>query len=87
MNKTETNNEPLAASLQLSRNPTREDIFRARIFEEPLVPIGAEPTPTDNAALAAALVSYSKRSSPDEFSSLTGFLKANPKSPWNAGRS
>jgi RHS repeat-associated protein len=71
-------------SLQFSPNPTIGEIFRARVFDEPLVPIGAEPTLADNAALVAALVSYSERSSPDEFSSLTGFVEANPKSPWNA---
>ena len=30
-----------------SPNPTPEDIFRARVFEEPLVPIGGEPTPAE----------------------------------------
>jgi len=55
-----------------------------RLFEEPLVPIGADPTAAENAALAAALEGYAKRSSPDEFSSLTGFLEAYPESPWKA---
>jgi RHS repeat-associated protein len=67
-----------------SPNPTPQDIFQARIFEEPLVPIGADPPPADNAALAAALLGYSKRSGPDDFSSLTDFLGAYPASPWNA---
>jgi hypothetical protein len=58
----------------LSPNPTPQDIFQIRIFEEPLVPVGADPTPAENAALAAALQGYSKRSSPDDFSSLTGFI-------------
>jgi YD repeat-containing protein len=49
-----------------------------------LVPIGADPTPGETAALAAALEGYAKRSSPDDFSSLTGFLEAYPRSPWNA---
>ncbi len=66
-----------------STNPTTQDIFHARLFEEPLVPIGADPTPAENAALAAALMGYSKRSGPDDFSSITGFLEAYPKSPWN----
>ena len=48
------------------------------------MPIGADPTPAENAALATALADYSKRSSPDDFSSLTGFLECYPKSPWNA---
>jgi len=65
-------------------NPTPQDIFLTRLFEEPLVPIGAEPTPAENAALAAALVDYSKHSGPDDFSSLTGFIEAHPKSSWNA---
>jgi hypothetical protein len=64
-------------------NPNSEDIFRAHLFEEPLVPIGGEPTPAENAALATALLGYSKRSGPDDFSSLTGFLDALPNSHWN----
>ena len=30
-----------------SPNPTPQDIFRARLFEEPLVPVGADPTPAE----------------------------------------
>lgn len=67
-----------------SPNPTPQDIFLIRLFEEPLVPVGADPTPDENAALAAALLIYSKRSGPDDFYSLTDFLEKNPKSPWNA---
>src|SRR5437667_7964078 len=71
-------------ALFLSANSTPQDIFKARIFEEPLLPIGADPTPTENAALAAALAAYSNRTGPDDFSGLTGFLAAYPESPWNA---
>ena len=67
-----------------SSNPTPQDIFMTQLFEVPLVPIGADPTPEENAALAAALVGYSQRSGPDDFSHLTGFLEAYPQSPWNA---
>src|SRR3954447_5493855 len=66
-----------------SANPTSEDVFRARLFEEPLVPVGADPAPTETAALATALMNYSKRSSPDDFSSLTSFLEMHPKCSWN----
>ena len=66
-----------------SQNPTSEDIFYARLFEEPLVPIGADPTSAENAALARALTAYAKRSGPDDFSSLTGFLEMYPRCPWN----
>jgi hypothetical protein len=68
----------------VSTTPTPQELFEGRFFEEPLVPIGADPTPAENAALAAALQNYSKRSGPDDFSSLTGFLDAHPESAWNA---
>ena len=72
------------AELAFPAEPGPQDIFRARVFEEPLVPVGGEPSSAENAALAAALVGYSERSGPDDFSSLTGFLEAHPKSPWSA---
>jgi hypothetical protein len=64
-------------------NPTTEDIFRARIFEEPLVPTGAEPTPGENSDFAAALTAFAGRGGPDDFSALTEFLDAHPRSPWS----
>src|SRR5260370_11313618 len=67
-----------------SLKPTSQEISQARIFENPLVPIGADTKAHENASLAAALLGYAKRSGPDDFSSLTGFLDAHPKSPWNA---
>jgi len=68
----------------LSMYSTTKDISQARYFEEPLVPIGDEPTAAENAALVAALTSYSQRSDPEDFSHLKNFLEAHPKSPWNA---
>jgi RHS repeat-associated protein len=64
--------------------PATQEISRLRIFEEPLVPIGGEPSPLENAALSVALREYSKRKSPDDFSSLTGFVEKHPQSAWNA---
>ncbi|MGO9204457.1 MAG: RHS repeat-associated core domain-containing protein [Limisphaerales bacterium] len=68
--------------MEFSANPTEDEFFRARVFAEPLVPIGGEPSAADNAALANALLGYAKRSGPDDFSSLTGFLDRHPLSPW-----
>ena len=68
----------------LSATPTPREIFEGRFFEEPLVPIGAKPTAAENAALVAALRDYSRRTGPDDFSGLTGFLDAHPDSPWTA---
>jgi len=70
--------------LQFSAKPTVDELFRARIFEEPLVPIGSMPASEENAALAGALAGYAKRSGPDDFSSLTGFLSSHPQSAWAA---
>jgi YD repeat-containing protein len=69
--------------MNLSPNPATQEICHARLFEEPLAPIGVDPTPVENAALSAALLGYSKRTGPDDFSSLTGFLNDHPESPWN----
>jgi len=84
VNRTLPKVSPPKTGLELSANPTTQEIFRARVFEEPLVPVGGEPTAAENTALAAALTGYSKRSGPDDFSSLTGFLEKHPKSPWCA---
>ena len=70
--------------LEFSANPTPDEIFRAHVFPEPLVVVGSRPAPAENAALAAALVRYSRRSGPDDFSGLTDFLMQHPQSPWSA---
>ncbi len=67
-----------------SGTPSSAEISRARVFEEPLIPIGGVPTSSENAALAAALVRYSQRTSPDDFAGLTDFLAQHPKSAWRA---
>ena len=84
VNRTVPKVEPPGSTLEFSANPTTQELFRARVFEEPLVPVGGEPSRAENAALATALLGYTKRSGPDDFSSLTGFLRDHPKSPWRA---
>jgi RHS repeat-associated protein len=73
----------MGVALALPASPTAEDIFRARIFEEPLVPMGAEPTAEENADFAAALTGFAACGGADDFSALTAFLDAHPDSPWN----
>jgi hypothetical protein len=68
----------------LSQMPLCDEISRFPVFSEPLIVIGAEPSCDENAALSAALVAYSQRSGPDDFSSLTDYLERYPDSPWNA---
>ena len=74
--------DTIGGSFVLPARPTAADIFRARIFEEPLVPMGAEPTPQENADFAAALIRFAKREGTDDFSALTAFLDSHPGSPW-----
>jgi len=74
----------ITIAVELSSVASPQEIFRARVFEEPLVPVGGEPTPAENAALAVALQAYSNRKGPDDFSAITGFLEKHPRSVWNA---
>ena len=67
MNRTVPKVEAPATGVEFSAKPTVQEIFRARIFEEPLVPIGGEPTAAENAELAAALLGYAKRSGSGRF--------------------
>jgi RHS repeat-associated protein len=84
VNRTVPRVQPPEGSLEFSASPTTEELFRAHVFQEPLVVVGGEPTAAENAALAMALLGYSKRSGPDDFSALTDFLKGHPQSPWAA---
>jgi len=76
--------DPPKPGLSFSARPTSEEIFRAHLFAEPLVPVGGNPSLAENSELAAALTGYAKRSGPDDFSALTGFLQAHPSSSWSA---
>ena len=84
VNRTLRKVSPPKTGLEFSAEPTTQEISGARVFEEPLVPIGSEPSAGENAALAAALLGYSKRSGPDDFTSLSRFLENYPHSSWAA---
>jgi RHS repeat-associated protein len=81
------NLEPKEASpsgtLGFSPQPTVSEISRARVFDEPLLPIDGEPRPEESKALADALADYSYRTNLDDFSSLTAFLAHFPNSAWS----
>ena len=66
------------ATLKFSATPTAEEFFRARVFDEPLVPVAGEPSAAENLALASALQGYANRKSPDDFLSLTQLLDEHP---------
>src|ERR1039458_973024 len=62
--------------------PTDSEIFQARLFDEPIIPVGREVKPEENEALAEALTGYGYHTNSDDFSSLTSFLETHPVSRW-----
>lgn len=70
--------------VELSAQPSVEEIFRARIFDEPLVPVGGNPSHEENAALAKSLRAFMARADHDDASALEAFLTAYPSTKWKA---
>jgi hypothetical protein len=70
------------STLRFSEQPTEQEIFKARVFDEPLLPIGGEPRPEENKALADAMSAYAGRTTFDDPSSFNDFLGRFPASPW-----
>jgi RHS repeat-associated protein len=68
--------------LALPANPSAADIQEVRIFSEPLVPLGREPTARENIEAAAAIRTYADRSARDDFSALEDYVREHPQSPW-----
>jgi len=66
---------------KLSEPPTDVELFKARVFEEPLIPEGPS-TGRENRALGRALESYLQAKSREDISSLESFLAAHPTTVW-----
>ncbi len=81
VNRTPPAVAPPALRPRLSATPSDEEIFRARVFGEPLVPTGAT-SPEENSALSAALNEYIDRGAPDRIEPLMSFLERHPQSAW-----
>jgi RHS repeat-associated protein len=64
-----------------SEQPTDQEIFRARVFEEPLVPLGMT-SPAENHALTEALTTYLQAGAGEKTESVEAFLSSRPDSPW-----
>jgi RHS repeat-associated protein len=74
--------KPVPRAPVFSAWPTPDEVFRARVFEEPLVPVNGQPTPEDTRALASALRSYQQAGSGENVEALVGYLEGHPLSPW-----
>src|SRR3989442_1660197 len=66
----------------LSENASEEEIRSARIFSEPLIPVGRKPSAQENQQLAIVLGLHQQRAVPDDFSALEQFIEKHPDSAW-----
>jgi YD repeat-containing protein len=66
-----------------SREPSDQEIFRARVFDEPLVPMGARTSVQENQALSGALLAYLRGRDVENVSPILAFLEAHPGSAWS----
>src|SRR5438128_9472869 len=62
--------------------PKTSEIFRARVFDEPLVPSGELPSAAENTQLAGAVMQYLRTGNVEDVSPFEAFLAAHPTSPW-----
>src|SRR5208282_5911847 len=74
VNRTVPEHTPPVVGWNLSVNPSSQEIRNVRLFVEPLVPTGSEPTAEDNRQLAAALHAHYQHPVADDFSDLEQFL-------------
>jgi RHS repeat-associated protein len=80
-NRQPPNVQPVPQSPQFSTWPTDDEIFKARVFAEPLVPIGPT-TPEENAALARGVMAYLQAGGGENTVDLEALLEARKVSPW-----
>jgi RHS repeat-associated protein len=71
-------------AIEFSSTPTDGQIFRARIFPEPLVSFGQPTTPGENTALAQAITHYLQPGTGGDLTVFTDFLAKYPQSAWAA---
>jgi YD repeat-containing protein len=67
-----------------SADPTDQEITRARVFADPLVPSGRATLPEENRALAAVITRYHAGKRAEALLPFWDFLKKFPDSPWQA---
>jgi hypothetical protein len=64
--------------------PTDAEISRARVFSEPLVPIGGRTTGQENTDLADAVTAFLRQGDPEQTAPIVAFLNEHPRSAWRA---
>ena len=69
---------------RFSDAPTPAEIFRARVFDEPLVPAGGSPSVEESRALSSALLAFHRDLGRTWHSTIGEFLAMHPRSVWRA---
>jgi len=69
---------------KFSGSPTDQEIFQARVFGEPLVPLGGVEDVEENRSLASAITSYLRGANTEDLSQFERFLQNYPGSRWKA---
>jgi RHS repeat-associated protein len=81
-NRTVPNVAPPPSELTLTAYPSNEELTRARIFSEPLVPMNRATMRDENAALARAILTYRDSKRSERVAPLLTFLSRYPDSAW-----
>jgi RHS repeat-associated protein len=84
VNRTVPKVRPVPLRPVFSAEPSDSEIFKARIFEEPFVPVGGRTTPEENRALADAIEAFVARGDRLDLTPFERFLRDNDASPWRA---
>jgi RHS repeat-associated protein len=64
--------------------PTTKEIVGARVFGEPLLPVGADPSFQENFVLATAITQWLRSGDPENTRPFETFLTTHPTSVWRA---
>lgn len=75
---------PPPPTVVIPDQPTDQELFSARLFAEPLVPVGGTTTLAHNASLASALKAYRDLGAGEAVAPLRQFLQGSGSSPWRA---
>jgi hypothetical protein len=73
VNRTVPKVNPVPEFPVFSAAPKDEEFMRARVFEEPLAPMGGATNEEENQALASALLEYLKAGNTENLSKVEGF--------------
>ncbi len=84
VNRTVPTVAPPSGILTLREQPSLGDLVNARVFREPLVPVGGVPSDAENAALGRALLRFARSVDGGSDIALRQFLVDYPASPWRA---